>query len=77
MFSRKELKDLFVSVIVLSLAFSSFNIEALPLTIFIVLAVFISHEMSHKFIAQHYGFSAHYRMWTLGLLLGLISAVLP
>jgi Zn-dependent protease len=77
MFSRKEIKDLFISVIVLSLAFSSFNLEALPVTIFIVLAVFISHEMSHKFLAQHYGFSAEYRMWTFGLLLGLISAVLP
>jgi Zn-dependent protease len=77
MFSRKEVKDLFISVVILSLAFSSFNIQALPATIFIVLAVFISHELSHKFLAQHYGFEAEYRMWTFGILLGLISALLP
>jgi Zn-dependent protease len=77
MFSKKEVRDLFISLIVLSLAFSSFKLESLPITIFIVLAVFISHEMSHKFLAQHYGFSAHYRMWTFGLLLGLVSALLP
>jgi len=77
MFSRKEIKDLFISVIILSLAFSSFNIESLPVTIFIVLAVFISHEMSHKFLAMHYGFSAEYRMWTFGILLGLVSALIP
>ena len=77
MFSRKEIKDLFISVLVLSLAFSSFNLGALPVTIFIVMAVFISHELSHKFLAQHYGFEAEYRMWTFGILLGLISALLP
>jgi Zn-dependent protease len=77
MFSKKEIRDLLISVLALSLIFSSFNIELIPVTLFIVLFVFLSHELSHKFLAQHYGFSAEYRMWIWGLLIGLILALLP
>jgi len=77
MFSKKEIRDLLISVFVLALVFSSFRLELIPTTIFLVIIVFISHEMSHKFLAQHYGCSAEYRMWTFGIILGLISALLP
>jgi len=76
-FSKIEIRDLSISVIVLSLIFASYEISAIPLTILIVLAVFISHELSHKFLAQRYGCFAEYRMWPLGLLLGALSALIP
>jgi Zn-dependent protease len=37
---------------------------------------FVLHELSHKFTAQRYGFWAEFRMWPLGLLLALGSALL-
>ena len=77
MFSRNEIRDLLISVFVLAIIFSSFNLELLPVTIFIVVLVFFSHEMSHKFLAQHYGLSAEYRMWTWGIVLGLLISLLP
>ena len=77
MFSRNEIKDLLISVFALALIFSSFDIELLPMTLFVVILVFFSHELGHKFLAQHYGLDAEYRMWTWGIILGLVIAILP
>ena len=77
MFSKREIRDILISIFVLSLVFSSFTLELIPITIIIVILVFLSHELGHKFLAQHYGCSAEYRMWTFGLILALIFALLP
>lgn len=36
---------------------------------------FIIHEMGHKFVAIRRGYVAHFRVWTWGLLLTLITAI--
>ena len=77
MFSRIEIRDLAISVIVLALVFSHYNVSLLPSYIFIVMIAFFSHEMSHKFVALHYGCDAEYRMWKWGLVAGLILAIIP
>ena len=77
MFSRKEIRDLLISVFALAFIFSSFSIELLPMTLFVVILVFFSHELGHKFLAQHYGLAAEYRMWTWGIILGLVVSLLP
>ncbi|MBN2202938.1 MAG: site-2 protease family protein [Candidatus Aenigmarchaeota archaeon] len=71
MFSKKEITDLTISVLALTLIFSSFEFEMFLSTLFIVIFAFFSHEMAHKFLAMHYGFSAEYRMWKWGIILGL------
>ena len=76
MFSKKELKDLAISTLAVALIFSSFNIEILPLTILVVILVFISHELAHKFMAQRYGFFAEYKKWNIGLFFGLLMSLL-
>jgi len=76
-FSNTEIKELLISTVALALMFSRFNIEALPVTLFVVVVVFASHEiLGHKLFAQHYGFDAEYRMWKGGILLGLMMAAL-
>ena len=37
---------------------------------------FVFHELSHKFVAQRYGFWAEFRMWPMGLALALITSLL-
>lgn len=37
---------------------------------------FIIHEMGHKFVAIRRGYVAHFRVWSLGLLLTLMTAIL-
>ena len=36
---------------------------------------FVFHELSHKFMAQRYGFWAEFRMWPMGLVLALVSSL--
>jgi Zn-dependent protease len=72
--SKIELRDLIVSVIVLSLAFSKFNLAEFPMMLVIIVLVFVLHEMAHRYVARSYGCFAEYRMWPLGLLLALLSS---
>ena len=74
MTSRTEVRDLLISVIVISLAFSQFDLSVLPTTIIIIVLVFALHELAHKFVAEKYGCFAEYRMWPLGLVLALVSS---
>ena len=37
---------------------------------------FVLHELSHKFVAQRYGFWAEFRMWPFGLVLALATSLL-
>ena len=74
-FSSVELRDLAISVFVLALAFSFWNLALLPLTLFIIVIAFAAHEIiGHKLVAQHYGYFAEYRMWTYGLVVALVSS---
>ena len=73
MFSRKEIEDLVISTVAVALIFSSFNLEILPVTILIVIAVFISHELAHKFVAQHYGMWSEFRMTAMGYYLSAMA----
>ena len=36
---------------------------------------FVFHELSHKFVAQRYGYWAEFRMWPMGLLLALFTSL--
>lgn len=77
-FSLIELRDLTISIIILALAFSSFNLDLFPVTLFVIVLVFASHEiLGHKLVAQKYGCFAEYKAWPLGLALGLVTAFLP
>lgn len=37
---------------------------------------FVIHEMGHKFVAIRHGYVAHFQMWTWGIVLALVTAVL-
>jgi len=78
MFTKKEIRDLAISIFVLALIFSSLQLDMLPMTLFVVIFVFAFHEIiGHKFVAQHYGCYAEYKIWPAGLMLGLITVFLP
>lgn len=76
-FSIREIRDLLISTVVIALVFSAFDITMIIPMLFIVFAVFVSHEiLGHKLVAQHYECDAEYRMWPLGLGLGLVTGLL-
>jgi len=78
-FSATELRDIAVSLLVLSVVFSYpeliSNPPAVLVSLFVLGLAFIGHELSHKFVARRRGFFAEYRMWVHGLLLAVVFAV--
>lgn len=79
MLSRREVHDLLISWLTLSLAFAwdiHFDalLTALPIYLVIVGTAFVLHELSHKFVANALGYPAEYRMWTSGLFFALFLA---
>ena len=90
-FSDKELQDITISVLVLSLAFTIIYARAAPdffnanfmvnaaiwfaVSIIIVAVCFMLHEFGHKFVAQRYGAWAEYRMFPKGLALCLLFSL--
>ncbi|MBU3902123.1 MAG: site-2 protease family protein [Candidatus Thermoplasmatota archaeon] len=83
-FSSREIRELLISVIALTFAFSfafsdiMYNrdvrrfIYILPVSFAAVSTAFLLHEIGHKIVAQKYGCWAEYRMYPRGLLLALI-----
>ncbi|MDG6909431.1 MAG: metalloprotease [Nitrososphaerota archaeon] len=50
--------------------------EVLAVALVTVGSGFVLHELSHKFVAQRYGFWAEFRMWPMGIVLALVTAVI-
>lgn len=83
-FSQREVNDLLVSWIVLSLAFAIFRRGIFALVeyplyllqmLIIVGTAFVLHELSHKYVAQKYGLWAEYRKWTWGLIMAFFLSL--
>jgi Zn-dependent protease len=72
----RELEDLFVSFLVLTLLFSNFEIKNLPYASVAVFLAFVVHELAHKYVAERYGFIAYYRRWDVGIALALLIGIL-
>lgn len=91
-FSSIEIRDILISMLVLSVAFtiifarsnnSYFSRDIvintvcwLGVSLVIVASSFIMHEFGHKFVAQRYGAWAEYRMFPGGLVMCLVFSLL-
>lgn len=80
--SRHEMRDLTIAWLALSAAvvaghwFSPLIIIWLPISMVTVGLGFALHELFHKWVAQHFGYWAEFRMWTWGLLLAILLGFL-
>ena len=80
-FSRREVKELVISIGVMSLAVAYTNdfmqtLFMFPFALMILAPAFALHEIGHKFAAQKFGYKAEYQMWKNGLILALAMAVI-
>lgn len=80
-FSSYEIRELLISITVLTLAFAKvlggfggFLSYIIP-SFLIVLTGFFMHEMGHKLVAQSYGMFSEFKMSMEGLLLAVITAL--
>ena len=78
--SSNEIRDLFLSLVALVIAFSILGERRLPGYEVILISTvgvstgFLLHEMAHKFIAMRYGYWAEYRANRNGLILAVVMA---
>lgn len=77
---KTEAKDLLLSLIALTVAFSIVGESRLPgAEVFLISAIgvgtgFLLHEMAHKYAAQRYGYWAEYRANFTGLIMVVVLA---
>ena len=88
-FSLIEIRDIVIAWVALGVAFAitrftffggvTFTTANFALYVGISLVTvgpgFVFHELSHKFVAQRYGFWAEFKMWPMGLLLALATSL--
>ena len=75
-FSLIEIRDIIIAT--LALAFIFGGIDSFFISLFAVGITFLGHELlGHKLVAQYLGSDAEFRMWPFGLLLGVITGLLP
>lgn len=78
-FTQRELVELLIAWLALSLMFSlgftPLGYIGLGYSLLIVGTAFVLHELSHKFVAQSFGRTAHFRIWWSGLALGMMMAL--
>ncbi len=81
---KKELIDIIVSWLTISVAFAWVSFDLLNIldfvSAFIITAIavgtgFILHELAHKYVAINFGAKAEYRAWTTGLIFALVMAL--
>jgi Zn-dependent protease len=80
MLSQREIIDITVSWITISLAFAyDINpytfLHTFPMYLVVVGTAFVLHELGHKFTAISLGYRAEYRAWTAGLVFAVIMAI--
>ena len=83
-FSKTEIRDLSIAWLVLGFCFSfRYLFSGLgAFATFLVVALigigtgFIFHELSHKMVAQRFGYLAEFRLWKIGLIIALASAII-
>ena len=81
-FTKKEIRYLIISFIVIALGFTILYSNGdyshiglvFPVVMIGVGLGFIFHELGHKFVAMHYGYYAEYELWPTGLIIALISS---
>ncbi len=74
---KEEIRDLFISVLVLTVVFSISNLTAENMiSYFLIIGMaFVFHEIAHINIATRIGAKSVYRIWPTGLLISLVLGI--
>jgi len=71
-FSREEIFDLIISVLVVTLVFSYPDFSVFYIYLAAVVLGFVLHELAHKFTAMRFGCVSFFKAWPAGLLFGIV-----
>ncbi|MEM4598095.1 MAG: site-2 protease family protein [Candidatus Diapherotrites archaeon] len=81
---RRELQDLIISWLTISIAFTRIGrlldlghfFYLFPISLIAVGTGFVAHELAHRAVARKYGCHAEFVMWPEGLIIALISSLI-
>jgi Zn-dependent protease len=79
MLLREELRDILISILLITLIFiwpNVLSLEGWLISFLVVVVAFFFHELAHRAMARNLGFVAFYRMFPQGLLLSLLLTIL-
>ncbi|MEM5766204.1 MAG: site-2 protease family protein [Candidatus Aenigmatarchaeota archaeon] len=76
LFTKKEIKDLTISTLAISLIFAFPRFELFLLYLMASVIAFVFHELAHKFAAIKFHCAAFYEMWPTGLIFGFLFMLL-
>ena len=77
LFTNKELRDLIIAIIILSIIFSFPDFSGFFLvSILMVSFSYFVRELMHKFIARKFGCMSTFKLWPPGILIGVMSILL-
>jgi len=71
-FPQYELRDLIICIFAIALIFSFPNINNFFYYLAAVVMAFFFHELAHRGVARRLGALALYRMWPMGLIIGVV-----
>ena len=72
------MKDITIAVLTVTLIFAydmnnpANTINLLPFYLFLVIVSFLFHELAHRFVARRFGCKAVFKIWTQGIIFGLL-----
>jgi len=76
-FTRSEMCHLLLACLAIGITLSFPTLFNMPLIMLVIVPAFSIHELAHKFTAILYGLRARFQIWIPGLVVTMISAILP
>jgi Zn-dependent protease len=75
LFSKEELRDIIISLAVITFVFTIPYFNFIWLAFLVVIVAFLFHELVHRYLARKLGCVAKYKMWPTGILFSLLFAL--
>lgn len=72
LFSKDEIRDIIISIAVITFIFTYPYVQFVWLGLFVVVIAFLFHELAHRYLARRFGCVAKYKMWPEGILFSLV-----
>ncbi len=73
---KLEIRDLAVAAVALAAVFAYPNFGMMPEALLAVSVAFIVHELAHRYVSRRMGCVAYFRLWTAGLAIAFLAAVI-
>jgi len=72
-FTGNELRDLLITILILSAIFAYPKLDVFFVSLIIVFFSYVLRQIAHKYVARKFGCMATFKIWFPGVIIGLMS----